>query len=57
MLHPIHMCIAQHVIRVWIGHGARDLEFTMAQGFEKHGFKVLLHCVVDGPLQALRCLV
>ena len=46
MLYPIH--------RV---HGARDLESRVAQGFVKHGFKVLLHRVVDGPLQASRCLV
>ena len=38
-------------------HGARGLESTVAQGFVKHGFKVLLHPVVDGPLQASRCLV
>ena len=38
-------------------HRARDLESTVAQGFEKHCFKVLLHRVVDGPLQASRCLV
>ena len=38
-------------------HRARDLESTVAQGFVKHSFKVLLHRVVDGPLQALRCLV
>ena len=29
----------------------------MAQGFVKQGFKVLLHRVVDDPLQASRCLV
>ena len=29
----------------------------MAHGFVKHGFKVLLHCVVDGPLQASLCQV
>ena len=29
----------------------------VAHGFVKHGFKVLLHCVVDGPLQASCCLV
>ena len=39
--------VAQHVIRVWIG--PRDLESTVAHGFVKHGFKVLLHHVVDGP--------
>ena len=38
-------------------HGAQDLESTMAQGFAKHSFKVLLHRVVEGPLQASRCLV
>ena len=38
-------------------NGARDLESTVAQGFVKHGFNVLLHRVVDGPLQASRCLV
>ena len=38
-------------------HGARDLESMVAQGFVKHGFKVLLHRVVDGPLQASSCLV
>ena len=38
-------------------HGARDLESTVAHWFVKHGFKVLLHRVVDGPLQASRCLV
>ena len=38
-------------------HGVRGLESTVAQGFAKHGFKVLLHRVVDGPLQASRCLV
>ena len=27
------------------------------RGFVKHSFKVLLHRVVDGPLQASRCLV
>ena len=43
--------------RVWVGPGARDLESTMAHGFVKHGFKVLLHHVVDGPLQVSRCLV
>ena len=37
-LHPIHTV-----------HGARDLESTVAQGFVKHGFKVMLHRVVDGP--------
>ena len=63
-LHPIHTppgygytCVAQHVIRVWIGPSARDLESIVAHGFVKHGFKVLLHHVVDGPLQASRCLV
>ena len=29
----------------------------LVQGFVKHGFKVLLHGVVDGPLQASCCLV
>ena len=49
--------VAQHVIKVWIGPGTGDLlESTVAQGFVKHGFKVLLHRVVDGPLQASRCL-
>ena len=38
-------------------HGARGLESTVAHGFVKHGFKVLLHRVVDGLLQASRCLV
>ena len=38
-------------------HGARGLESMVAQGFVKHGFKVLLHGVVDGPLQASRWLV
>ena len=33
------------------------LESTVAHGFVKHGFKVLLHHVVYGPLQASRCLV
>ena len=47
-LNTIHTCVAQHVIRVWIGSGARDLESTMAHGFVKYGFKVLLHHVVDG---------
>ena len=36
-LHPIHTV-----------HGARALESTVAQGFVKHGFEVLLHRVVDG---------
>ena len=35
----------------------RGLESMVAQGFVKLGFKVLLHHVVDGPLQASRCLV
>ena len=65
-LHPIHLrstryrihtCFVQHVIRVWIGPGAGDHESMVAHGFVKHGFKVLLHHVVDGPLQASRCLV
>ena len=56
LMHSTHACVAQHVIRVWIG-GAHDLESTVAQGFVKHGVKVLLHRVVDGPLQASRCLV
>ena len=48
--------------RGWIAtlhliHGAQGLESTVALGFVKHGFKVLLHRVVDGPLQASRCLV
>ena len=47
----------QLVKRVWIGPGARDLESTVAHGFVKHGFKVLPHRVVDGPLQASSCLV
>ena len=38
-------------------HGAQDLESMVALGFIKHGFNVLLHRVVDGPLQASRCLV
>ena len=57
MLHRIYTCVAQRVIRVWIGPGARDLESTVAHGFVKHDFKVLLHCVVEGPLQASHCLV
>ena len=56
-LHLVHTSVAQHVTRVWIGPGARDLESTVTHGFVKHGFKVLLHRVVDGPLQASRCLV
>ena len=47
-----YTCVAQHVIKVWIGPGAGDLESTVAQEFVKHAFKVLLHHVVDGPLQA-----
>ena len=47
MLHQIHGSL----------HSARDFESTVAQGFVKHGFKVQLHRVVDGPLQASRCLV
>ena len=43
MLHRIHMCVVQHVIRMWIVPGTRDLESMVAQGFVKHGFKVLLH--------------
>ena len=50
--HTRYTSVAQHAIRVWIGPGAQDLESTVAHGFVKHGFKVLLHCVVDGPLQA-----
>ena len=46
MLHLIHTV-----------HGARGLESTVAQGFVMQGFKVLLHRVVDGPLQASCCLV
>ena len=38
-------------------HGAQELDSMVAQGLVKHGFKVLLHRVVDGPLQASRCLV
>ena len=38
-------------------HGAQDFESRVAQGFVKHGFKVLLHRVVDGPLQASCCLI
>ena len=49
--------VAQHVIRVWIGPGAQDLESTVAHGFVEHGFKALFHRVVDGSLQASRCLV
>ena len=49
--------VAQHVIRVWIGSGAQDRESMVGQGIVKHGFKVLLHSVVDDPLQALHCLV
>ena len=45
-LHPIHTL-----------HSARDLESTVAHGFVKHGFMVMLHRVVDDPLQASRCLV
>ena len=37
--------------------GAQDLESMVANEFVKHGFNVLLHCVVDGPLQASCCLV
>ena len=37
---------------MWIGPGALDLESMVAHGFVKHGSKVLLHRVVDGPLQA-----
>ena len=55
--HPIHTCVVQHVIKVWIDPGAGDLESTVAQGFVKHGFKVLLRHVVDGPLQVSHCLV
>ena len=51
------MCIAQHVIRVWIGPGMRDLESRVVHGFVMHSFKVLLHHVVDGPWQASHCLV
>ena len=68
LLHPLfhlshmrcstcYMCVARHVIRVWIGSGARDLGSTVAHGFVKHGFKVLIHHIVDGALQASRCLV
>ena len=46
-----------HTIHTHTVHCARDLEFTVAQGFVKHGFKVLLHPVVDIPLQASRYLV
>ena len=56
-LHPIHTCVAQHVIRVWIGPGTWDLESTVAHGFVKQGLKVLLHHVVYGPLQTSRCPV
>ena len=52
-----YTCVAQHVIIVCIGHGARDFDSTVAYRFVKHSFKVLLHCVVDGPLQASCCLV
>ena len=52
-LHPIHdthaPSVAQHVIRVRTGPGARDLESTVAHGFAKYDFKVVLHRVVDGP--------
>ena len=54
---PLYMCVALHVMRVWIGRGGGDLKSMVAQGFVKQGFKVLLHCVVDGPLQASHCLV
>ena len=53
----LHACCATCHKSVWIGPGAQDFESTVAQGFVKHGFKVLLHRVVDGPLQASRCLV
>ena len=43
--------------KLYMVYCVQDLESTVAQGFVKHGFKVLLHRVVDGPLQASRCLV
>ena len=56
--HAIRTCCGvQHVIRMWIVPGTRDLESMVAHRFVKYGFKVLLHRVVDGPLQASRCLV
>ena len=59
--YTLHKILVQHARRVWICPGARDLESMVAQGFGdlesmvaqgfvKHGFKVLLHRVVDGPI-------
>ena len=36
-LHPHLTCVAQHVIRVWIGPGAQDLGSMVAHGFIKQG--------------------
>ena len=54
-----YTCVAQHVIRVCItiSPGPQNLESMVAHEFVKHGFKMLLHLVVDGPVQASGCLV
>ena len=55
-LHLIHVCCAtchKSVDKSWHTRP----ESTVAHRFLKHGFKVLLHHVVDSPLQASRCLV
>ena len=57
LLSTRYTCIVQHVIRVCTGPGARDLESMVAHWFLEQGCKVLLHHLVDGPLQASRCLV
>ena len=57
MLHPLHARCATCHKNVYISPGAQDLESMVAQGFVKHGLKMLFHCVVDGPLQVSRCLV
>ena len=49
MLH-VHCTTCQECM----GPLAQDLESTVAHGFVKHSFKVLLHCIIDGPLQASR---
>ena len=56
MLHLLHVCCAACHKSVHCP-GAQDLESKVAHEFVKQDFKVLLHSVVGGSLQASRCLV